>query len=67
MAKFTISVYHFFKKHRAIFYAVLILPAVLFAYFGSKIHLEEDITKLLPATKDGGAAELVFSNLKVKD
>ncbi len=67
MTKFTIAVYHFFKKHKAIFYAVLILPAVLFAYFGSKIQLEEDITKLLPATKDGGSAELVFSNLKVKD
>lgn len=67
MAKFSIFVYHFFKKHKAIFYAVLILPTILFAYLGSKIYLEEDITKLLPATQDGGAAELVFSNLKVKD
>ena len=67
MSKFTISVYRFFKKYRVIFYATLILPIVLFAYLGSKIRLEEDITKLLPATQDGGAAELVFSNLKVKD
>ncbi|MDR0661383.1 MAG: MMPL family transporter [Prevotellaceae bacterium] len=67
MSRFTISVYHFFKRHKAIFYLALILPAILFAHFGSKIKLEEDITKLLPATQDGGAAELVFSNLKVKD
>lgn len=67
MKRLAVSIYHYFKNHKAIFYVVLILPTVLFAYLASKIEFEEDITKLLPATKDGGTAELVFSNLKVKD
>lgn len=67
MTKFTIAVYHFFKNHKAIFYAALILPTLLFIYLSSKIEFEEDITKLLPSAEDGSAKELVFSNLKVKD
>ncbi|NDV63744.1 MMPL family transporter [Bacteroides sp. 224] len=67
MGKLTINIYRFFKTHKALFYSVLILTTLLFGYFASKIYFEEDISKLLPSTEEGGAEELVFSNLKVKD
>lgn len=67
MEKFTIALYHYFRKHRLLFYSTVILSAVFFSYFSTKIVLEEDITKLLPSADEGGAEELVFSNLKVKD
>lgn len=67
MTKFTLSVFRFFKKHKGAFYSTLILSTLIFAFFASKINFEEDITKLLPSTTEGGTEELVFSNLKVKD
>lgn len=67
MAKLTIFIYHYFKGHKAIFYGVLLLSTLFFAFFSTKIYFEEDISKLLPAAEEGGAEELVFSNLKVKD
>ncbi len=67
MEKFTINLYHFFKKHQVLFYSIVIISTIIFSFFASKINLEEDITKLLPSAEEGGAEELVFSNLKVKD
>ncbi|MDL2315272.1 hypothetical protein LJC16_03330, partial [Bacteroidales bacterium OttesenSCG-928-C19] len=67
MTKFTIFIYRFFKKHRGVFYSILLLSTALFAYFGLKVNFEEDISTLLPSAEKGGSEELVFSNLKVKD
>ena len=68
MAKFTIAVYNYFKQHKIIFYAVMLLSFSFFAYFGQKMVYEEDITKLLPPDGEGdNSKEMVFANLKVKD
>lgn len=67
MTKFTILIYRFFKRHQIIFYLILLASTALFARLSLKINFEEDISKLLPSTQEGGAEELVFSNLKVKD
>ncbi len=68
MTKFAISVYHFFKKNKLVFWATLLLSLSFFVYFGTKIEYEEDVTKLLPSTDDGNnTKEVVFENLKVKD
>ncbi|MDL2263009.1 hypothetical protein LJC11_05870, partial [Bacteroidales bacterium OttesenSCG-928-I21] len=67
MVKFTLSVYHYFKNHKIMFYLALLLSTAFFAFFASKIEFEEDISKLLPSAEEGGAEDLVFSNLKVKD
>lgn len=68
MTKLTTSIYYFFKKNRLVFWATLILSTLFFVYFGTKIKYEEDVTKLLPSTKDkGNTKEVVFENLKVKD
>lgn len=67
MEKFTIAVYRFFKSHKVAFYGILLLTTAFFTWFSLKINFEEDISKLLPSAEEGGAEELVFSNLKVKD
>jgi predicted exporter len=67
VVRFTIFIYRFFRRRRKLFYAVLLSTAVFFAWFGLKINFEEDVSKLLPAAEKGGAEQLVFSNLKVKE
>lgn len=68
MTKFTIAIYQYFQQHKVVFYACLLLSFVFFAFFGSKMVYEEDITKLLPSDDNGdNSKEMVFANLKVKD
>lgn len=67
MVKITVSIYRFFKSHKAIFWTILLATTVFFGFFASKIQFEEDISKLLPSAEEDGVQELVFSNLKVKD
>jgi predicted exporter len=50
-----------------LFYLILISTTVFFTFFSLKITFEEDLSKLLPSVEKGGAEQLVFSNLKVKD
>jgi predicted exporter len=41
---------------------------VLFGYFASQIHLEEDINKLMPSSRnEDGTIKLAFADLKIKD
>lgn len=67
MTNLTIRLYRYFRSHRGLFYAILVATTVLFGWFASKVRLEEDITALLPPVESGGAEQLVFSNLEVKD
>lgn len=67
MERISIAIYHYFRKHPVLYYSIVILTTLFFAFFATRITFEEDITKLLPSAEDGGAEELVFSNLKVKD
>ena len=67
MTHFFIKLFHFFQRRKAALYLLLFLSFALFAYFGSKLAYEEDISKLLPSTDNTKAEGLVFSELKVKD
>lgn len=41
---------------------------VFFGYFATRIHLEEDINKLMPSSKnEDGTTKLAFADLKIKD
>ncbi|MDR1675246.1 MAG: MMPL family transporter [Tannerella sp.] len=62
-----IALYHFFERHKLLFYGLLTLSSLLFVYLGSRVEYEEDITKLLPSAQTGTSEKLVFENLKVKD
>jgi len=67
MYKLTIFAYRFFKQNKILFYSILLLTTGFFAFFSARVVFEEDISSLLPTAEKGGAEELVFSNLKVKD
>lgn len=68
MTKLCIKIYHFFRNNRTFFWSSMIVLFIGFGYYASQIHLEEDLNKLLPSSKDeNGNTKLAFSNLKIKD
>ena len=68
MTEFCINIYRYFKNNRFVFWTILIAFFLFTGYFSSKIHLEEDINKLMPSTmNDDGTVKLAFANLKIKD
>lgn len=68
MTQLCLRIYHFFRSHRAIFWLSMIALYAFCGYFASKIHLEEDINKLMPSSKnEDGTTKLAFANLRIKD
>ena len=68
MTNFFIHIYHNFRNHRLICWLSMIVLFAFFGYFASKIHLEEDINKLMPSSKnEDGKTTLAFADLKIKD
>lgn len=46
----------------------MIVLYAFFGYFASQIHLEEDINKLMPSSKnEDGTTKLAFADLRIKD
>ncbi|KWW32180.1 MAG: Uncharacterized protein F083_2730 [bacterium F083] len=46
----------------------MVVLFVFFGFFASQIHLEEDINKLMPSSKnEDGTTKLAFADLKIKD
>lgn len=66
MHKLLVPLYRFFERHRILMYLTIAVTALVFIWFGLKVHFEEDITKLIPST---GSSEkgLAFGSLRVKD
>ena len=68
MTQFCINVYRYFRSHRAVYWLSMVFLLVFFGYFSSKIHLEEDLGKMLPSSKnEDGTTKLAFQDLKLKD
>ena len=61
-----VKIYRYFTRHKFLLYALLICSSVIFAFFASKAHFEEDLMKLLPKA-DESECGLAFGNIKVKD
>ena len=58
----------YFSKHRTVCWLSMLALFVFFGYFATRIHLEEDINKLMPSSKnEDGTTKLAFANLKIKD
>ena len=62
-----IAIYHFFRKHKAVFYTVLTALFAVSAFFASEVRFEENINSFLPDDGDSRLAVEVFDNLTVKD
>lgn len=68
MTKFFVKIYHYLRSHRAIMWCSMLLLFVVCGWFAAQIHLEEDLNKLMPSSKnEDGTTKLAFSNLKIKD
>lgn len=68
MTRFCILVYRFFHRRRIAFLLVVGVLFVFCGYFASRIHLEEDINKLMPSShNEDGSVKLAFADLKIKD
>ena len=67
MAKFYIALYRFFKGHKVVFYSILTVTTLVFAYFAMQLHFEENIAALLPKTEESTRSAVAFSDIKVKD
>lgn len=57
--------YRFFGRRRWLLYLILGLSTAIFAWFGSRLRLEEDISKLLP--RSSTESELAFAEISLKD
>lgn len=68
MTRLCIEIYHYLRAHRTFCWVSLVVLFVFFGFFASRIHLEEDINKLMPASKNpDGTTKLAFANLRIKD
>ena len=63
-----IKIYRFFRHHRLICWLSMVALFAFFGYFATQLHLEEDINKLMPSSKnEDGTTKLAFADLKIKD
>jgi predicted exporter len=68
MTESCIAIYRFFQKHRAFYWILLVFLFSFLGYFATRIHLEEDINKLMPSSKnEDGTTKLAFADLRIKD
>ena len=68
MTTFFVRLSLYFRKHRAVCWSSMLALFVFFGYFATRIHLEEDINKLMPSSKnEDGTTKLAFADLKIKD
>ena len=68
MTDFFIHIYHYLRNHRPICWLSMVALFAFFGYFAAQLHLEEDINKLMPSSKnEDGTTKLAFADLKIKD
>ena len=68
MTNLFIAIYRFFRNHRAQMWLSMVLLFLVFGFFSSQIHLEEDLNKLMPSSKNpDGTTKMAFADLRIKD
>jgi 1-acyl-sn-glycerol-3-phosphate acyltransferase len=67
MAKPFLHIYNYFAKHRIIFFTVFIGLFLVTGYFASKIHPEEDISKILPKDRQTEKLNDLMQNAQFAD
>lgn len=68
MTELFIKIYQYFKYHRALMWLSMVLLFVIVGFFSSQIHLEEDLNKLMPSSKNpDGTTKMAFADLRIKD
>ena len=68
MTQLFVRLSQYFSSHRGVCMLSMAAVFVFFGYFAFQIHLEEDINKLMPSSKnEDGTTKLAFADLKIKD
>ncbi len=68
MTDLFLKIYSFFKDHRAVLWLSMVLLFAITGVFATRLHLEEDLNKLMPSSKnEDGTTKLAFADLKIKD
>lgn len=67
MSKLFITLYRYFKSHKAVFYIILLGTAAIFAFFATRLRFEENIIDLLPKTKKSEECAVAFGDIRIKD
>lgn len=65
MHRVFLPIYWFFSKNKAFMIIIMAVTAVISIVFGLRLHFEEDISKLLPASSV--ESQLAFSSIQLKD
>ena len=68
MTELFIRLSRYFHSHRAFCWLSMVALFAFFGFFATQLHLEEDINKLMPSSKnEDGTTKLAFADLKIKD
>lgn len=68
MTELFIRINKFFSSHKTVYWLSMVAIFLFFGFFATRIHLEEDIDKLMPSSKnEDGTTKLAFADLKIKD
>ncbi|MBL7931245.1 MAG: 1-acyl-sn-glycerol-3-phosphate acyltransferase [Bacteroidia bacterium] len=62
-----LAIYRFFQKHKFLLLGIVVALLGVFAWFGSKVQVEEDITKFIPRDKKTDEINLTLKNMKIRD
>lgn len=67
MSGFFLLSYHYFKSRKLFLTALVIGTVIVSIYFGFKVKLQEDISKMMPRDSKVDKLNLVFQNSKFSD
>ena len=68
MTELFIRLSRYFHSHRVFCWLSMVALFAFFGFFATQLHLEEDINKLMPSSKnEDGTTKLAFADLKIKD
>ena len=67
MEKLFTRIHYYFRDHRPVLFAAFFISLAVIAFFASRIHFEEDISKILPHDKKIEKLNEVFQNSKFAD
>ena len=68
MTHLLIRLAQYFRSHQLVCWLSMVALFAFFGYYATQIHLEEDINKLMPSSKnEDGTTKLAFADLKIKD
>ena len=68
MTELFISIYRYLARHRFQMWLSMILLFIVTGFFATQIHLEEDLGKLMPESKNpDGTTKMAFADLRIKD